>query len=480
MILRESMHPDITCLCEFPVHQANKEQISCYPTGKQALWQHQQHIVMKHFTLPFIISFCLLLLNCGSDGGGDDPENVEIGISFLTVIDADNAGNASDFRITFGPSDNEEAVSEYRVIVAKSSSASVMELAAANALATSRYFRISPTGSEIDIRPGADLQDSDGEDITEGVIYRIFILTVADGNTVTENHLFLSGTNITLAQTDILETMVELPIGTGGLLVDEEGNIYCADFGQTLSGPPGDRIYKITPSGQTSVYATGFMGASGNTFGPDGNIYQSNIQRGDISKVLPNGTSSQYVSGMSGPVGLVFDSAGNLYVANCSDNTIKKVTPGGEVSVFAQGNNTFNCPNGITIDNDGNLYVANFSNANVIKITPAGQTSVFASLPGGNNGHLTFFRNKLYVVARAANQIYEFDLQGNATLLVGSGQRGHVDGPALEGRLSLPNDLGFSPDGKYLYINDSKPLTGTPASSAIKPTYLKRVRLEKD
>ncbi len=431
------------------------------------------------FYAPFIL-LLFSTLACGSDdgdGGGKQP--LTIGISFVTALDVENQGNASDIAVTFSPSENEASVTEYRVILVKNTAVANFDLMAANALVSTRYHPIAKTGSAINTGLSASLQDSDGDAIVEGTAYRVLVLTVADGTTVTENHLFLSGTSLTLAKTDILETITELPIGTGGVVVDAAGNVYCADFGRSLSGPPGNSLYKITPEGQVSVFATGFVGASGNTIGADGNIYQSNIQGGTVSQVTPEGQVSLYASGMSGPVGVIFDPEGNLYVANCSDNTVKKVTPEGNVSIFASGT-IFSCPNGIAIDEDGNLYVANFSNASVVKITPEGQSSIFASLPGNNNGHITFFRNKLYVVARAANQIYELDLQGNSTLIAGSGLRGHMDGPALLGTLSLPNDLGFSPDGKYLYVNDTKPVLGTPASSDIQPTFLKRVRLERE
>lgn len=434
---------------------------------------------MKPFFHLSLILLTCLAFSCGSDDGEGGGQNITIGISFLTALDVENNGDASDIAITFSPSENEGSVAEYRVILVKGTAAGSLDLMTANGLGSTRYHQVAKTGSAINTGLSASLQDSDGDAIVEGTAYRVLVLTVGDGTTVTENHLFLSGTSLTLAKTDILETITELPIGTGGVVVDAAGNVYCADFGRSLSGPPGTSLYKITPQGQVSVFATGFVGASGNTIGADGNIYQSNIQGGTVSKVTPEGQVSTYASGMSGPVGVIFDQAGNLYVANCSDNTVRKVTPEGNVSVFASGA-MFNCPNGIAIDNDGNLYVANFSNASVVKITPEGQTSVLTNLPGNNNGHITFFRNKLYVVARAANQIYELDLQGNATLIAGSGLRGHMDGPALLGTLSLPNDLGFSPDGKYLYVNDSKPVVGTPSTSDIQPTFLKRIRMERE
>lgn len=432
---------------------------------------------LSHLLIILIVLICACSSD-GSDDGGGSPEP-NIAISDLTVADLNNNADASDLRVSFSISNNESFVNAYRVIVAQIDAIANLSLASIEALPSDSFYSIAPTGNDVITNLPSNLLDVEGNPITEGETYRVFVLVIADGSTVTANKLSNQSGQITLENADVLEIITELPIGTGGLEVDSEGNIYCADFGQSLSSPPGTLVYKITPGGEASIFATGLVGASGNTFNTEGSLlYQSNIQGGRVSTINSSGQVSTFVSGMSSPVGVVFDSEGNLYVANCGDNTVKKVTPEGEVSTLASGN-LFACPNGITIDNDGNLYVANFSNASVVKIDTEGNPSVLATFTGNNNGHITFYEGNLYVVARAANQVYRLDLEGNAELIVGSGTRGHQEGNALQGELSLPNDLEFSPDGKFLYINDSKPLTGTPANSDIKPTYLKRVRFKR-
>jgi sugar lactone lactonase YvrE len=427
--------------------------------------------------LNFLTILTLIILNaCGNDDSGGAKE-VDITVKAVQVLDVENAGDGSDIQVSFNISDNESQVDHYRIFVVKSGDRSAFDLPTAMAIGSVSYFRIEKTGSNISTRLSSSMTDSKAENIVSARNYVVFVMSVGLGETLST--LTPSNSQIALAKTNILNIMNELPIGTGGLVVDDSGNIYSADFGASLSGAPGTLLYKITPSGQASVFARGFIGASGNTIGPDGNIYQSNIGGGKVSKVTMSGTVTDYALGMNGPVGVVFDQGGNLFVANCSDNTIKKVTPSGAVSIFASGS-LFACPNGITVDNNDNLYVANFSSANVVKITPSGTSNILVSLPGGNNGHITFFENNLYVVARAANRVYKVTLGGGSSVFVGSGQRGHAEGPALKAELSLPNDLGFSPDGKFLYINDSKPLTGTPSGSLIKPTMLKRVRIDKN
>ena len=81
----------------------------------------------------------------------------------------------------------------------------------------------------------------------------------------------------------------------------------------------------------------------------------------------------------------------------------------------------------------------------------------------------------LYVVARGAHQIYAVTLTGDATLLVGSGEQGGRDGDALESTLNYPNDLGFSPDGRYLDVNEIA--DNSSDGMLLAPTRIRRIEM---
>jgi len=251
-------------------------------------------------------------------------------------------------------------------------------------------------------------------------------------------------------------TLAEVAGGTGGVVVDAAGNVYSADFGAVLGNAEtaGTRLYRITPDGSTSVFAEGFEGASGVALDSRGNLYQSNIRGGYVSKITPDGEVSRFASdGIQGPVGVVVDQEGTLWVANCGSGSIQKVTSDGTSTRFVE-NPLLKCPNGITLDDAHNLYAANFYDGNLVKITPDGKVSVLATLPGNNNDHVVHVDGKLYVVARAAHQIYEVSLSGETSLYAGSGKKGGNDGPRLEASFCFPNDIAASPDGKTLYVNE--------------------------
>lgn len=278
-----------------------------------------------------------------------------------------------------------------------------------------------------------------------------------------------------------VETLVDnIDSGTGGLAIDTEGNLYTADFGWRLDGKGkgGHQVFKVDPAGKVELFCGEMRGASGNALDSQGNLFQSSIGGGFISKVTPDGKVSVFSrSGFKNPVGIAIDKQENLFVCNCGGGFISKVTPDGKSSTFSKSN-LLKCPNGIVLADDGNFYVANFSNGNVVKIDPEGNASKLATLPGNNNGHLTYFNGSLYVVARTANQIYKVTLDGKATPFIGSGKRGKADGKPLEATLSLPNDISVSPDGKYMYVNEISPIEGDP--KILGPTRIRRIKLSQE
>lgn len=262
--------------------------------------------------------------------------------------------------------------------------------------------------------------------------------------------------------------------GSGGLELDEQGNLIIGDFGDFLSVGDGDgqfnKVMILDDEFNLSVYSDGFIGASGNNIDNDGIFYQSDIGAHGIYKVV-NGNRILFTNnGIQGPVGIVFDAANNLFVCNCHNNTIQKVTPSGNSTLFASGF-LFNCPNGITVDEDDNLYVSNFSDGNIIKITPDGESSFLNATPGGStggpsNGHLEYYEptRTLYIASHGSNIIYSLLLDNPSELIhvAGSGDRGNEDGDALSCSFSRPNGIAVSTTGDSLYVNSAIPTTNSP------------------
>src|SRR5206468_12373217 len=143
-------------------------------------------------------------------------------------------------------------------------------------------------------------------------------------------------------------------------------------------------------------------------------------------------------SGLSGPVGIAIDrQSGDVYVANCRGNSIARIATDGSVSTFAKSD-LLKCPNGIAFDHGGNLYVVNFRDNKMLKVDPKGIVASFATISEKGLGHLCFKADRFYVTAYESHELYEVGLDGNVNLILGTGERGVVDGTGAMALLSFP------------------------------------------
>jgi sugar lactone lactonase YvrE len=180
-----------------------------------------------------------------------------------------------------------------------------------------------------------------------------------------------------MKKTALLHLLVTVA-GLAAVLVPDRaraaaGDLYEADFSSNT-------IFKFTPAGTESPFASGLNGPYGLAFDGSGNLFGADYNSGTIFKFTPSGTKSPFASGLNTPIGLAFDSSGNLFVADQGSNTIFKFTPAGTKSTFASG---LSGPVGLAFDSSGNLFEADFSSGIIFKFTPTGTKSPFAS---GLNG----------------------------------------------------------------------------------------------
>jgi DNA-binding beta-propeller fold protein YncE len=232
----------------------------------------------------------------------------------------------------------------------------------------------------------------------------------------------------------------------GGVTADMIGDLYVADF--------GDTVWKVTMEGERRVFATGLYGASGNAIDAQGNLLQANFYGDSLTKIDRKGEAKTFAIGLYGPVGVAVDrKSGDIYVALCRGNSIAKVAPDGSVTPFASSD-LFRCPNGLAFDGAGNLYTVNFRNNRMFKIDRQGGVSLFTTVSERGLGHLCFAADRFYVTAYESHELFQVALDGKAKRILGSGERGVVDGPDGTARLSFPNGIACHPWGGRLYINE--------------------------
>jgi glucose/arabinose dehydrogenase len=156
------------------------------------------------------------------------------------------------------------------------------------------------------------------------------------------------------------------------------GDLYEADFSSGM-------IFKFTPDGTKSTFASGLSFPAGLAFDGSGNLFEADSTTGTIFKFTPDGTQSPFATGLTLPFALAFDGLGNLFVADEGDRTngngtIFKFTPAGTRSTFAAG---LSQPFGLAFDGLGNLFEADtgsgMGGGTIFKFTPAGTKSTFAA-----------------------------------------------------------------------------------------------------
>ena len=192
--------------------------------------------------------------------------------------------------------------------------------------------------------------------------------------------------------------------------IDTDGNIYV-----TYSNRRGQKspvsVYKVTPKGAVTPFATEIMNATGLAFSMTGDLFVSSRFDGSIYTVDPAGNVRVYLEGMGIATGIAFDRGGNLYVGDRS-GTIFKISPDKEIFVFATLEPSIAAYH-LAFGLDDHLYVSGPTTSSfdcVYSISPSGQVDRFFTGLGRPQGIAIDISGALYVVGsyRGRRGIFRF------------------------------------------------------------------------
>jgi gluconolactonase len=207
-----------------------------------------------------------------------------------------------------------------------------------------------------------------------------------------------------------------------------------------------------------------------------------------IDAIVPaDATIERVATGFTWVEGPVWILAGYLMFAEITSNSIRKMTPDGKVSIFLQPSGYKGTApyggkepgsNGMTLDRRGRLTVAGHAQRDVWRLeslNPKAQVTVLADSYEGNklnspndlvyksDGSL-YFTDPPYGLPTQGDGDPIKELQVNGVYRIPKAFDQKPGAPPARGQLQLvvkdlprPNGIAFSPDEKYLYVDNTQP-----------------------
>lgn len=198
-----------------------------------------------------------------------------------------------------------------------------------------------------------------------------------------------------------------------GITLRAQSNPAPRNFSLRADSPEFWKLF--SKDAQLVVVAKGFGFTEGPLWDPGGFLYISDEEQNQLFRVYPDGRKEVVVS-LGDPDGNAFDQQHRILDCASVLRAIIRIAPDGKYTVLADRfeEKKFNSPNDVVVGPDGAIYF----------------TDPTLDLPAGEKQEIPF------------QAVYRLNAAGKVTLLTKE--------------LTQPNGLAFSPDGKKLYIDDSK------------------------
>ena len=155
---------------------------------------------------------------------------------------------------------------------------------------------------------------------------------------------------------------------------------------------------------------------------------------------------------MRGPEGPAIDSEGRLHVVSADDAVILQVSPDG---VLKQVANTSGRPNGLVFSSSGEMFVADAALKAILRINSNGRPEVFideyegTGLGGPND--LCFLPNGDLLFTDPIRRPYPDPAISPVYRVTPAGRM-----RAFASELAYPNGIAMSPDGRKVYVSESR------------------------
>ncbi|CAH1059370.1 hypothetical protein PAECIP111894_05576 [Paenibacillus pseudetheri] len=122
-------------------------------------------------------------------------------ITNLSVSDVNDYGDGRDLKVSFSHATDETYINQYRIMVVPTSDYSSFSLSDANNVSSANYTSVSTSGSSTSQVLDSSARDVRGNLIKAGISYKVYVLSVGNGNYAGPNAISGESSAITLSTT---------------------------------------------------------------------------------------------------------------------------------------------------------------------------------------------------------------------------------------------------------------------------------------
>ncbi len=236
------------------------------------------------------------------------------------------------------------------------------------------------------------------------------------------------------------------------MVQDSEGNLYGSNFA-------GNSVYKITPDGTQTTFATGFANPNGLAFDSEENLFIVEYSAQKIHKYSHDGTLLQSFDVTDGfPSNIIksHDSDAMIFT-NVSDHSINKLEQDGTITKLFAGE-PLDVPVGLTYDNQGRLYIGNYLNRKIYRLKNNG-VKYIATIPDSGTvfpylAFITYANKLLWATNYGEQKIYTVRPNKIDDVAIFSGSTiGTDDGDFTEATYTYPAGIIYDENEDALYVS---------------------------
>ena len=251
-------------------------------------------------------------------------------------------------------------------------------------------------------------------------------------------------------------------MGSDGMTIDNEGNVYLTGNGVMVFNPAGEKIEHIRiPESWTANVCFGGKDQDTLFITASKSLYSVKMRTRGVtwatatetkSVVAPDAKVEKLAGGFSFTEGPIADAAGNIYFTDIPNNRILKWSSDGKLSTFLENSNG---ANGLDIDDKGNLYACQGGGRKIVRIDPSGNVTILCDNYKGKKFNSTndlwrdrkggiYFTDPGYVKGKS-------ELDGSYVFYLPADSKEPI---IVVADMLGPNGIVGTKDGKLLYVAD--------------------------